>query len=81
MTPKIITAAERAARRGQSAPKPVGYLYKKNPDGTRCKTCRPVPVYARQSPIQPLSPSQPTSDHALSDDDASHPGSPDAHLR
>lgn len=50
MTPRIITAAERAARRGQ--PRPVGFLYKKNPDGTRCKTCRPVPIYARQ-PTQP----------------------------
>lgn len=48
----IITAAERAARlashsgpgAGPSQPKPIASFRKKG-----CATCRPIPVYARQS--------------------------------
>ncbi len=36
-----------ARLRDLGQPAPVGFIYKKNPDGTRCKNCRPVPVYGR----------------------------------
>ena len=56
MTPKIITRAERLARRGQPSPKPVAQFRVKG----GCRTCRPVPVFARQ----PAENSLPHSQHA-----------------
>jgi len=44
MTPKIITAAERAARKGQPrSPHPIAQFRVKG----GCKTCKPIPVFAK----------------------------------
>lgn len=50
--PRIITAAERAARRGQSTqPKPIAQFRVKG----GCLTCKPIPVLPRQ-PANPQLP-------------------------
>ncbi len=45
MTPRIITAEERAARKGQ--PKPIAQFRVKG----GCKSCRPIPVYPKPNVI------------------------------
>jgi hypothetical protein len=55
LTGKTITPAERAARTAHPG-KPIAVLRKKNPDGTYCKTCKPIPIYSRQPQPNPLPP-------------------------
>lgn len=60
MTPRIITAAERAQRRGPSAPAKLIAAFRKK----GCTTCKPIPVFSR-----PAQPNPPSSLHA----NPSHP--------
>ncbi len=43
MSPRIITPEERAARKGTVEGKPIAQFRVKG----GCKTCKPVPVYAK----------------------------------
>lgn len=49
---KIITRADREARRGQpTSPPPIAQFRKKG-----CSKCPPIPVYSRQIPVTQLPP-------------------------